>query len=99
MVTRNLSLCLLSLLAAVALAGCSSDECTMACRHLIGDCGIERPNYSVEDCSAGCNKFIEHYDDEWQEKESRQAVRCVARASCTELREGMPCFDEAVYVW
>ncbi len=81
------------------LAGCSGDECTAACRHLISDCGIERPDYSIEDCSTGCDKFIEHYSDEWQASESRQAVRCVMNASCDALRGGTPCFEEAVYVW
>jgi hypothetical protein len=90
----------LSLLTALALlSGCAGDECTLACRHLIDDCGLDRPSYSVEDCSSGCTKFIEHYEDEWQQRESRQAVRCVANASCSELLEGMPCFEEAVYVW
>lgn len=99
MVAQRLWLCLALLGAALALPACSGDECTAACRHLISDCGIERPNYSIEDCSSGCDKFIEHYSDEWQAAESRQAVRCVRNASCDDLREGIPCFDEAVYVW
>ncbi|MEE2828885.1 MAG: hypothetical protein VX498_06835 [Myxococcota bacterium] len=81
------------------LAGCTGDECSAACRHLINDCGVERANYGVEDCSAGCEQFIDHYRDEWQASESRKAVRCVRDASCDELQDGMPCFDEAVYVW
>ena len=71
----------------------------MACRHMIDDCGLERPDYSVEDCSSGCQGYLAHYDDEVQAADSRRSVRCVINASCADLREGMPCFDEAVYVW
>lgn len=99
MVARSSLPALLVVLCALLLPGCSSDECTAACRHLISDCGIEKANYGVEDCSVGCEGFLAHYEDEWQRAESRQAVRCVMNASCDELRGGTPCFDEAVYVW
>ena len=92
-------LVLVGLLSLSALAGCVEDECRLACRHLIDDCGFERPDYSVEDCKEGCFSYVTHYEDEWQAAESRRAVRCVMTASCDDLNEGMACFDEAVYVW
>ena len=94
------SLCIAAiLLALLALSGCAEDECRLACRHLIDDCGYERPDYSVEDCREGCLDYIDHYEDQWQQAESRRSVRCVMPSSCEDLTEGMACFDEAVYVW
>jgi hypothetical protein len=83
----------------VGLAGCTSDECRRACRHMLDDCGIEKAGYNVEDCTVQCDRYIEHYSDDWQVKEARRSVTCVADAPCEELRAGTPCYDEAVYVW
>jgi len=80
------------------LSGCEPD-CRASCRHLIEDCGVERADWGVEDCSSQCIAYLDHYEDDWQKTESRQAVRCVTNASCDELRTGTPCYDDAVYVW
>ena len=80
------------------LSACSPD-CRGACRHMLEDCGVERPDYTVEDCTAQCEQYLAHYDDDWQRSESRSAVGCVKQADCAELRSGTPCYDEAVYVW
>ncbi|HCP46089.1 MAG TPA: hypothetical protein DIU15_08615 [Deltaproteobacteria bacterium] len=89
-------------LAAAALllvvVGCEPD-CRQACSHVVDDCGIDRPNYGQEDCTIQCERFLAHYDDEWQRDKARQSVRCVRTATCEELASGMPCYDEAVYVW
>lgn len=79
-------------------AGCAPD-CRGACRHMLVDCGVERADYTVEDCTAQCQQYIAHYDDDRQRSESRSAVGCVKNADCAELREGTPCYDEEVYVW
>jgi len=83
----------------VGLAGCTSDECRRACRHMLDDCGIEKAGYNVEDCTVQCERYVEHYSDDWQAKEARSSVTCVADAACDDLRTGTPCYDEAVYVW
>lgn len=90
----SLLVCLL-----VGLAGCTDDECRRACRHMLDDCGVEKVGYNVEDCAVQCARYIEHYSDDWQAREARRSVTCVADASCDELRAGTPCYDEAVYVW
>jgi len=66
---------------------------------MLSDCGVERPDYSVDDCVAQCEVYLDHYDDDWQRSESRSAVACVKSADCAELRAGTPCYDEATYVW
>jgi hypothetical protein len=83
----------------LALSGCASDECRRACRHMLDDCGVERAGYNVEDCTVQCERYVDHYEDDWQAKEARQSVTCVANARCDDLRTGTPCYDEAVYVW
>jgi hypothetical protein len=88
----------LVLLALLLLSGCDPD-CRQSCRHLLNECGVDRASYGVEDCTAQCQAFLTHYEDDWQRPNSRQAVRCVNDASCEELRTGTPCYDEAVYVW
>jgi hypothetical protein len=80
------------------LAGCGPD-CRAACRHVLLDCGIERPDYDVDDCEEQCSSYVDHYEDDWQKEQSRASVRCVRNASCDELRSGTPCYDAAVYVW
>jgi hypothetical protein len=84
--------------ALLLLAGCEPD-CRQACNHLLEDCGVDRADYGVEDCAAQCSAFLDHYADDWQRAESRQAVRCVRNASCASLQAGTACYDEAVYVW
>lgn len=66
---------------------------------MLDDCGVERPGYNVEDCTAQCDAFVEHFEDEWQEQRARGSVRCVSEARCDDLRIGTPCYDEALYVW
>jgi hypothetical protein len=94
---------LVARLAALAAAvlwmtGCAPD-CRKACRHLLEDCGVERTDWGLDDCTAGCNAYLTHYEDDWQKEQSWQGVRCVARASCDDLRSGTPCYDEATYIW
>ena len=89
---------LVLLLGVAALGGCQPD-CRRACRHMLEECGVDRPGYDVEDCTRQCSAFLTHYEDDWQVAESKAAVRCVNNASCEELRTGTPCYDPAVYVW
>jgi len=89
---------LASTVSLLLLSGCDPD-CRQACSHMVDDCGVDRPGYGADDCTVQCERFLAHYDDEWQRDQSRAAVRCVRMASCTELASGMPCYDEAVYVW
>jgi len=84
--------------ACLLLAGCEP-SCRDACRHVLEGCGVERPQYSVEDCRLQCEAFLQHYEDDWQKADSRAAVRCVAAAPCEDLRSGTPCYDAAVFVW
>ena len=86
------------LLLCVLLSGCSPD-CRGACRHMLVECGVERADYTVEDCTVQCQQYLAHYDDDRQRSESRSAVACVKNAECSELRGGTPCYDEEVYVW
>ena len=80
------------------LPGCAPD-CRRACRHMLEECGVERPGYTVDECESECNRFVQHYDDDWQRSEARASVNCVINASCSELQTGTPCYDPAVYVW
>ncbi len=66
---------------------------------MLEDCGVERTDWGIEDCTVGCERYLDHYEDDWQKEESRAAVRCVRNASCDELKGGISCYDEAVYVW
>lgn len=86
------------LLATLLVTGCGPD-CRAACRHMLQECGVDRPGMDVDDCTRQCTSFLDHYEDDWQVAESKQAVRCVNQASCEELRTGTPCYDAAVYVW
>ncbi len=79
-------------------SGCGPD-CRGACQHLVDDCGVLRSGSTTEECIAQCQAYLEHYDDDWQREESRNSVDCVASASCEELQNDSPCYDEAVYVW
>lgn len=81
-----------------SVAGCAP-SCRDACRHMLEDCGIERADWGLEDCTVGCERYLAHYEDDWQKTESRDAVRCIRNSSCDELQGGTPCYDEAVYVW
>ena len=81
------------------LASACSPDCRGACEHMLQDCGVERVDYTVEDCTQQCEQYLLHYDDDVQRAESRSAVSCVKNADCSELRSGTPCYDEAVYVW
>ena len=96
--SRLLSALALGLGLGVLLGGCAPD-CRGACRHMLVDCGVERAAYTVEDCTAQCQQYVAHYDDDRQRSESRTAVGCVKSADCAELRQGTPCYDEEVYVW
>ena len=98
MVVRALPLLLIALIATVGFAGCAPD-CRASCRHMLEECGVDRPGLDVDDCTRMCTGFLTHYEDDWQVAESKAAVRCVQRASCEELRTGTPCYDAAVYVW
>jgi len=89
---------LLALAVVALLSGCEPD-CRQACNHLLEDCGVDRADYGVENCTSQCSAFLDHYADDWQRAESRKAVRCVNNASCEELQAGTACYDEAVYVW
>ena len=80
------------------LSGCEPD-CRNACRHLLDDCGVERTDWGIEDCTSGCQAYLDHYEDDWPKEQSRAGVRCVANSSCDELRGGVACYDEATYVW
>lgn len=91
--------CCAAVILLVALgAGCGPD-CRAACRHMLEECGVERPSMDVDDCTRQCSRFLDHYEDDWQASQSKASVRCVNRASCEELRTGTPCYDETVYVW
>jgi hypothetical protein len=85
-------------LASLLLSACGPD-CRAACRHMLEDCGVDRPGLDVEDCTRQCSSFLNHYEDDWQVAESKAAVRCVSQATCDELQTGTPCYDPAVYVW
>lgn len=87
-----------TLLLLVLGTGCGPD-CRASCRHMLEECGVERPGMDVDDCTRQCNRFLDHYEDDWQAPQSRASVRCVNQASCEELRTGTPCYDETVYVW
>ena len=80
-------------------AGCDSG-CRDACRHMLTECGVERAEYGIEDCEAQCELYLAHYDEEWQEKKAKTSVRCIAGATCEDLRKAeSTCYDEAVFVW
>ena len=53
MVQRVVGRAAAALLALALLAGCDTD-CRLACRHMMDDCGIERPDTTIEDCTAQC---------------------------------------------
>ena len=84
--------------ALLCMAGCAS-PCRLACRHMLEECGIERPGYDVEACDRQCESYLDHYSDEWQTKEAHASVRCVNQAPCEDLQTGTPCYDDAVYIW
>jgi hypothetical protein len=86
-------------LGALVLLGACDSSCRNACSHVLEDCGVERPGYGLEDCVSACKTFLDHYDDEWQRDASKEAVRCTRSASCEDLRQGTPCYDEAIYIW
>ncbi len=88
----------LLLLLALSLAGCDT-ECRQACEHVLDDCGIDRADYGVDDCTAQCQAFLSHYEDEWQEEQAKDAVQCTRNAACADLQAGAACYDEAVYIW
>jgi hypothetical protein len=87
------------LLLAALLPGCGA-PCRESCQHLIRDCGFDRPGLDVDECTRRCEAYLDHYEDAWQEEQSRASVRCVREASCETLSAGgTPCYDAAVYVW
>lgn len=88
----------LLLLLTLGLAGCDSD-CRQACQHVLDDCGVDRADYGVDDCTAQCQAFVAHYDGEWQEEHARDSVACTRNAACDDLRAGAACYDEAIYIW
>ena len=93
----------LSILASITLAcvlglGCGTD-CRRSCEHMLDDCGIERPGYTVDDCEAECGRFVAHYEDRWEEDYAKDSVTCVRRTACADLRSGTPCYDAAIYIW
>lgn len=88
----------LLLLITLSLAGCDT-QCRQACQHLLDDCGVDRADYGVDDCSSQCQAFVAHYEDQWQEQQARDAVLCTRDAECADLRAGAACYDEAVYIW
>lgn len=88
-------------LGSLGLTGCSG-SCRDACEHMLDDCGVQRAQYGVEDCVLQCEQFLAHYDKEWQEQQSKDAVRCVRNASCEDLRSPgaeSPCYDRDVFIW
>ena len=99
MVARFPAAALAAAVLCLALLAGYDPSCRDACSHMLEDCGVDRADYGVEDCRKQCERYLEHYSDDWQRSESRQAVRCVTAAPCEELRNGTPCYDEAVYVW
>ena len=95
---RRLGILVLLVLAAVVGAGCGTD-CRRACEHVLEECGVERPGYSIDDCEAECGRFLTHYEDRWEEGVAEDAVTCVRTTACADLRSGTPCYDAAVYIW
>jgi len=93
----------LSTLAVAALslllgAGCGTD-CRRACEHVLEDCRVERPGYSVDNCEAECGRFLAHYEERWESDVAEDSVTCVRTTACEDLRAGTPCYDGAVYIW